>query len=224
MSLIAFQKDGYVITAPLFDQTRIVDLDNAVSCLDVGMAGTRNLLTLPWCASLADEIRQHPAIAPYIDRSHVAVQCTYFEKSSERNWLVPLHQDPAIPVAERIEHPELSGWSMKEGTLFVHPPASVLEEVVAVRLHIDDCGLDDGPLRVVPGSHTSGRRSNDDAVALRDRDGEVTCAVACGGALVMRPLLLHASSKAKGNSRRRVLHFLYGPPVLPYGLLWCMAV
>jgi len=38
--------------------------------------------------------------------------------------------------------------------------------------------------------------------------------------LLMRPLLLHASSKSSGSSRRRVLHFLFGPPVLPCGLRW----
>jgi hypothetical protein len=31
---------------------------------------------------------------------------------------------------------------------------------------------------------------------------------------------LHASSKATGTSRRRVLHFVFGPRALPYGLEW----
>jgi hypothetical protein len=39
-------------------------------------------------------------------------------------------------------------------------------------------------------------------------------------AMLMQPLLLHASSKATGTSRRRVLHFLFGPPALPCGLAW----
>jgi predicted protein tyrosine phosphatase len=41
-----------------------------------------------------------------------------------------------------------------------------------------------------------------------------------GGALVMRPLILHASSKATSLSQRRVLHFVFGPPRLPLGLEW----
>jgi len=40
----------------------------------------------------------------------------------------------------------------------------------------------------------------------------------------MRPLLLHASSKGTGTSRRRVLHFLFGPRDLPLGLQWQRAV
>jgi hypothetical protein len=42
--------------------------------------------------------------------------------------------------------------------------------------------------------------------------------------LVMRPLLLHASSKATSLTPRRVLHFLFGPPSLPLGLEWQWAV
>ena len=41
-----------------------------------------------------------------------------------------------------------------------------------------------------------------------------------GDALLMRPLVLHASSKSSGSSLRRVLHFVFGPEVLPYGLAW----
>jgi hypothetical protein len=36
----------------------------------------------------------------------------------------------------------------------------------------------------------------------------------------MRPLLLHASSRARLPVRRRILHFLFGPARLPHGLVW----
>jgi hypothetical protein len=37
-------------------------------------------------------------------------------------------------------------------------------------------------------------------------------------------LLLHASSKVAGNGTRRILHFLFGPLVLPEGLAWQHAI
>jgi ectoine hydroxylase-related dioxygenase (phytanoyl-CoA dioxygenase family) len=85
-------------------------------------------------------------------------------------------------------------------------------------VHLDDCTLADGPLRVVPGSHLNGVVSPHAAVQARAR--EVACVVQCGAALVMRPLLLHSSPKARGSSLRRVLHFLFGPREVPYGLSW----
>lgn len=186
--------------------------------------GTRCLLALAWCAALARHLRLHPALSGLIPAGHVAVQCTYFEKSASRNWLVPLHQDLSIPVARRVDVPGLRGWSQKEGALFVQAPAGLLAQLVAVRVHLDACGADDGPLRVLPGSHRLGLVAPEAAVLARNAAAEVTCDAAPGDALVMRPLLLHASSKASGQSRRRVLHFVFGPPLLTHGMAWRQAV
>lgn len=149
---------------------------------------------------------------------HVAVQCTFFEKSDAVNWLVPVHQDLSIPAHVRVEDAALRGWSRKEDGWYVQPPAGLLEQMVAVRLHLDPCGAEDGPLHVVPGSHLQGAISPQDAVAMRQ--DEQACLAQVGDVLVMRPLALHRSSKATGTSRRRVLHFLFGPAELPHGLEW----
>jgi ectoine hydroxylase-related dioxygenase (phytanoyl-CoA dioxygenase family) len=106
----------------------------------------------------------------------------------------------------------------------VQPPITVLERLVAVRVHIDDCPAENGALRVVPHSHMEGRLDPRQVEALRQRHGETVIPVAQGGVLVMRPLLLHASSKATSLNPRRVLHFVFGPPVLPLGLEWRWAV
>nr|WP_245213050.1 phytanoyl-CoA dioxygenase family protein [Rhizobacter sp. AJA081-3] len=188
------------------------------------LAGSRALLAEPWCAALSQTVRAQLTLSKLIPANFVSVQCTYFEKSTSRNWLVPIHQDLSIPVAHRVEDSTLSGWSVKEGSLFVQPPCSVLAELVAVRVHLDPCSANDGPLRVIPGSHTFGPTSPESAVAARRAGTEVACTCEQGAALVMRPLLLHSSSKATGTSKRRVLHFLFGPPQLPFGLTWQIAV
>jgi ectoine hydroxylase-related dioxygenase (phytanoyl-CoA dioxygenase family) len=149
-----------------------------------------------------------------------AVQCTLFVKSIASNWLVPLHQDLSVPVAERVNNPEYHGWSEKEGELFVQPPVSILNDMVAVRLHLDDCDERNGALRVVPGSHRLGRLTTVEATGVRNAQGQVCVQVPRGGAMVMKPLLLHASSKALIHNRRRVLHFVFGPAELPGRLRW----
>ena len=187
--------------------------------------GTRNLLQQDWCRTMADRLRRQPVLAPVLlAPGLVAVQCTYFEKSSARNWLVPVHQDLGIPVAKRVDHPGLSAWSEKEGALFVQPPAEVLQQLIAVRVHIDACTADDGPLRVIPGSHTLGKLDPQAAATTRQTQPEAVCVIERGGALLMRPLLLHASSKSSGTGQRRVLHLLFGPATLPLGLEWQDAV
>jgi hypothetical protein len=207
MTAPAFEHDGFCIVPAVLGADACHAVAGRIPAADAGRAGTRCLLSQPWCADLAR-----------------ALQCTYFEKSAGQNWLVAVHQDLSIPVAARVEDSGLQGWSEKEGELFVQPPAAVLERLVAVRLHLDECSPADGPLRVVPGSHTSGRLGPDAASRRRDLHGEVVCTARRGDVLVMRPLLLHASSKAHGTSRRRVLHFLFGPRELPLGLAWRHAV
>jgi ectoine hydroxylase-related dioxygenase (phytanoyl-CoA dioxygenase family) len=154
------------------------------------------------------------------------VQCTYFEKSPDHNWLVSIHQDPSIPVAEPVAHPALRGVSTKEGVTFVQPPAEVLADMLALRLHLDPCMEQDGALRVWPGTHRAGRIEASQAAAYSASHPDVMCEAMPGTVLAMRPLLLHASSKSRGDSasRRRVLDFRFGPPELPYGLRWSIAV
>lgn len=213
-----FQQSGFAVIADVLAAEECEAIARRVP--SSGDPGGRHLLEADWCVEIAAAIRRHPRVAELIPSDHVAVQCLWFEKSVATNWLVALHQDLGIPVAARSEDPALSGWSEKAGVLHVQPPMALLEQLVALRLHLDDCGEDDGPLRVVPGSHRLGRLDPEAASRCRAEQGEVACVAARGSVMAMRPLLLHASSRATGDSQRRVLHFVFGPRELPHGLRW----
>jgi hypothetical protein len=219
-----FKRSGYFVVPSVIDEVMNQRLRAFVGGIATGGAGSRRLLDETWCAHLAGALRNDARIRSLLPRNAVAVQCTLFDKSPAKNWLVSLHQDWSIPVASRVDDPGLSGWSQKEGQLYVQPPVSVLEGLVAVRVHIDDCTAEDGALRVVPGSHLQGRVDQAKAESLREQHGETVVPVGRGGALVMRPLILHASSKAIAPAARRVLHFVFGPTSLPLGLEWQWAL
>lgn len=219
---IDFEADGFALIESVVESKELEALA-PVMLREGAVVGSRCLLDRPEIAALAIKLKSHHELRSLIPEEQVAVQCTYFEKSSDRNWLVALHQDLSIPVARRVDAPELRGWSDKEGTLFVQPSREVLEQLIAVRLHVDACGADDGPLRVVPGSHRQGVFTPEAGAAVRADRGESTCVASAGDALVLRPLALHASSKSVGNSRRRVLHFVFGPARLPFGLEWAVS-
>ena len=214
--------EGYLLLPGLLAPAQCERLSAQLGELPAGTAGQRELLQQPWCQALARELLALPVLRPYLPPNAVAVQCTLFEKSAERNWLVSPHQDLAIPVAARVEHPALTAWSVKGGQHFVLAPAELLAQLVALRLHLDDATEADGGLRFVPGSHRAGVLDEADARRWREQAGEVAADARAGDALLMRPLVLHASSKAtEALGRRRVLHFLFGPATLPYGLAWC---
>lgn len=220
----AWSDNGFAVVRGVLTSDECQAIASSLPRRLAASAGSRCVLSFAWCGELAARLRVSAGLAELIPPGYVASQCTYFAKSTARNWLVPVHQDLSIPVAERVDAPCLQGWSEKEGALFVQPPVELLERLVAVRLHLDPCEQSDGPLEVVPGTHRQGRIEPEAASAARSTRPVVSCALDRGDALVMRPLLLHASSKASGSSLRRVLHFVFGPPELPFGLRWQRAV
>jgi ectoine hydroxylase-related dioxygenase (phytanoyl-CoA dioxygenase family) len=211
---------GYTVLSRLIQPEEVDATTHQVDGVLAGGAGTRRLLHLSWCRQLAERLMADEQLREMgMDVAHL-VQCTLFTKSTERNWLVPLHQDLSIPVAERLSGTQFSGWSEKEGEVFMQPPVKVLQKLLAVRVHLDDSDGRNGALRVVPGSHQLGRLTATEAITARETMGEVVVSVPRGGAMVLRPLLLHASSKSAINSPRRVLHFVFGPRDLPESLRW----
>jgi ectoine hydroxylase-related dioxygenase (phytanoyl-CoA dioxygenase family) len=117
-----------------------------------------------------------------------------------------------------METPGFVGWSSKAGVWQVQPPAEVLSDMMAIRVHLDDSRLDNGPLRVLPGSHRCGWI--DDLEGWKQRVAEVMCTVGCGGIIAMRPLLLHASAASNSADRRRVIHLEFAKRELPNELQW----
>jgi hypothetical protein len=49
---------------------------------------------------------------------------------------------------------------------------------------------------------------------------EITCNVPKGGVMVMRPLLLHASSRTTNKAKRLVIHIGFSNRQLPEPLQW----
>jgi ectoine hydroxylase-related dioxygenase (phytanoyl-CoA dioxygenase family) len=214
------ESDGFAVVPGVIDDTMCDRLASVLDARPRSGPGSRRLLSEGWCADLAECLKIHPTLSAVLPATAVATQCSLFDKTPEANWLVPLHQDLSIPVASRVEATDCRGWSEKEGDLYVQPPPSILEALVAVRIHVDSSPDESGSLRVVPGSHSAGRLNPGAAESLRRARGEVVVPVPRGGALVLKPLLLHASSKAARPRTRRVLHFLFGPALLPLGLAW----
>lgn len=146
-----------------------------------------------------------------------------FDKNPQANWMVPWHQDTTIAVRERIETPGFGPWSVKAGVVHVQPPAAVLERMITLRIHLDDCDTSNGPLVVLPGTHSRGILSDE---AIKECTGVaplVTCTGGPGSAVVMRPLLLHASSAAAAPRRRRILHLEFAGEELLGRLRWSVA-
>ena len=123
-----------------------------------------------------------------------------------------------INVASRAEAPGYGPWTAKAGWVAVQPPAAVLENTVTIRVHLDDCDATNGALKVVPGSHRQGVVPAETIAS--HTVAAITCAVPASGAMLMKPLLLHASSRTTSARPRRVIHLEFSAEELPAGLAW----
>jgi hypothetical protein len=181
----------------------------------VSGAGRRGLLGLPVVADLVRSPRLLALAAPHLPCEPLPVRAIYFDKSAGANWLVPWHQDLTLALRARAEVPGFGPWSTKDGIPHVQPPIEFLQKMLTVRLHLDEADESNGALRVVPGSHRFGRLSAERIQELRSQQAEVLCSVSAGAALLMRPLLLHASGRSTSTGHRRVLHIEYAAFTLP---------
>jgi hypothetical protein len=183
-------------------------------------AGRRGILELAPIAKLSRSERLLSLVRPHLPAQARPVRGIYFDKTPETNWLVAWHQDLTIAVRDKIDVRGYGPWSLKEGVPHVQPPVQLLEQMLTVRLHLDDCDESNGALHVIPGSHRSGRLSTEAIRRLRSEQITVVCRVAAGDALLIRPLLLHSSGRSRSGGHRRVLHIEYASFALPHGLQW----
>ncbi len=210
------EKHGFAVIASCLDEGT---LERLCGHLDKNKHAQRNLLSVPIVRELATSKPVREIVESILGPKCFAVRGILFNKTQESNWKVVWHQDLTIAVRERREADGFGPWSKKAGVSHVQPPAEIMSRMLAIRLHLDESGPDNGPLRVIDGSHGEGRLSAQQ-VANWQKSHCVTCTIPKGGALLMRPLLLHASSACTVPKPRRVIHFEFAAEDLPHGLEW----
>jgi ectoine hydroxylase-related dioxygenase (phytanoyl-CoA dioxygenase family) len=226
-----FRRDGYYIRENVISAAQVDELRQAIADIPVreevrrkrNVYGVRNLLEI--CPAVRDLARQpviRQFVVPVLGEHAFAVRAIFFDKVAGANWSLFWHQDNVISITHRMDLPGFVGWSNKAGVWQVQPPAEVLANMIAVRVHLDDCTATNGPLRVLPGSHRGGWIENLDE--WKSRVTEVTCTVSGGGIISMCPLTLHASAKSEDSGHRRVIHIEYAAAELPDGLEWNIRV
>ena len=221
--------DGFAVVENVLSRQQVDDLLHALERIGDtgsvrkrgGIFAVRNLLDeSAEVRKLAESDAVRALVEPILGAHFFPVRGILFDKIPDANWKVPWHQDVTIAVRERVEAEGFGPWSMKADVLHVQPPAAILEHMLTVRLHLDPCGEENGALRVLPGSHTREKIPENEIATLRESLPEEVCAVGLGGALLMRPLLLHASSPSRVPGHRRVVHLDFASAQLPDGMQW----
>jgi Phytanoyl-CoA dioxygenase (PhyH) len=214
--------DGVIIIEQVVSEPLLSPLRDHFSHVAVDLPGARgfdlsqNKLTLisNHLGSLARSLAGQP-VKP--------VRILFFDKTPDSNWSVPWHQDRTIAVKQRYDVPGFGPWSVKNGVAHVEPPVEILESMLTLRLFVDDCGVENGPLEVARGSHRVGRIAADQV-----KEAAAGCEIfigigRAGDVLAMKLLAIHRSKRSAAADHRRVLHIDYASQDLPSPLEWAVA-
>ncbi len=221
-----FATQGFAIILRLYTPAEITTL---LQCIESAPAARPNFRRSQDVFAIRNLVGEIPELLPLLNTPKLRevlaelfpagchlTKAIYFDKPAGSNWLVAWHQDLMINVAQRADQPGFGPWTAKAGWVAVQPPVSFLENTVTLRL--DDCDATNGALKVVSGSHRQG------VVPAKSIASQAAtpfvCAVPAGGAMLMKPLLLHASSRSTSARPRRVIHLEFSGEELPAGLAW----
>jgi hypothetical protein len=148
------------------------------------------------------------------------VRAILFDKTPVNNWALGWHQDRTIAVQDRLEMPGFANWNVKAGVHHVEPPFDIIEHMVTARIHIDAVDEQNAPLLIAPGSHCLGKIAEADVEVVVRRCGEVASLAKAGDIWLYRTAIVHASKRAQGDKRRRVLQVDFSADELPGNLRW----
>lgn len=203
---------GFFIEEDVFSGSECEQLLDTLplACFRRGRAGARHLMSHPEVRRVASDPRML-RIARFLlgGADALPYRATLFDKSGTANWSVIWHQDTALPLQSQFDLYGWGPWSQKAGIIYAHAPSWALSRIVALRLHIDASTAENGPLRILSGTHALGVMSDEDVFAMARSQPHVDCVVGRGGVMAMYPLLVHSSGKARSDSPRRVLHIEY---------------
>ncbi len=222
--------NGYCVLTSVFDDDAVLSIRERIEkANDVNAAcalqsrgkvfAARNLIdSIPDLPRLVDSPLLNELLVAVLGDHYGLVRALYFDKPSGLSWNLPLHKDLTIAVKDNSHSTtQFSKPTRKAGVDHVEASQFILENMLTLRIHLDQVTERNGPLEVLPGSHLSGKRNDATSIV------PVKILVRSGDVLAMRPMISHASGHTDpdGNLRRRILHLEFcGTEILPDGFEW----
>lgn len=219
---------GFTILNNVFSNQEIESIINVINSADSSKATFRKSEDL---FAIRQFLKEIPQTTPLIFNENLLrlinslfgsdffiVKSIYFDKPEQSNWFVSYHQDLTISVDNKADIKGYGPWTVKQNQFAVQPPIDILQSIYTIRIHLDNTDENNGALKIIPGSHDKGVYRPETIDWTKER--EISCSVAKGGIMVMRPLLLHSSGRTTNNNKRRVIHIEFCNKTLPSDINW----
>jgi ectoine hydroxylase-related dioxygenase (phytanoyl-CoA dioxygenase family) len=221
-------RDGFAIVDNLLTDDEIADLLSVILQVDTSkptFRKTNDLFAIrqffkeiPAAADIVFNDKLTELVTNIFGDDFFVVKSIYFDKPKNSNWFVSYHQDLTISVDKKFDVQGYGPWTTKHNQFAVQPPLEILQDNFTIRIHLDNTSEENGALRVIAKSHKRGVY-RPEAIDWTI-ETETVCNVPKGGAMIMKPLLLHSSGRTTNNNKRRVIHIEFSRSPLPNDLNW----
>jgi len=210
--------DGYAIVPDVLPPEHVDQLLDDLGSANArrSRAGARHTLRHAAVRTLAEDPRLTDLARTVLGHDAFPFRATLFDKSQKANWLVVWHQDTALPLRERHDHPAWGPWSVKDGVIYAHAPATALNRVLALRvtsmirsLQMDRCAF--CPARICEVSSATTKFANAPSEfhrssVLSEKVGSWQCGPSSSTRLRSRaPMCRGASCTSNTRNRKRLL-------------------
>ena len=232
MDLVAKEKEtqelGFSVVDDVFTDQEVEDILAAIDRTDSTKETFRKsddlfairqfLKEVPETISLIFNDKLKHIVKEFFGEDYFLVKSIYFDKPETSNWFVSYHQDLTISVNKKVEIAGFGPYTNKHNQFAVQPPLNILENNFTIRIHLDNTNEENGALKVIANSHSKGIYRPE--TINWNIEKEMSCNVKRGGVMIMKPLLLHSSSRTTNNQKRRVIHLEFSNQTLPKELQW----
>lgn len=229
MNLIKeFSENGFYVLNEIYSKNEVNSITKFIDSLDTTNPIFRKTDGL---FAIRQFVKEFPEIKQFIfnekllniietigGKDYFITKSIFFDKPETSNWFVSYHQDLTISVDKKENIAGFGPWTTKHNQFAVQPPTKILENIFTIRIHIDDTDENNGALKVIDKSHL--KEIYRPETINWETEKESNCSVKSGGIMLMKPLLLHSSSRTKNNKRRRVIHIEFSNKKLPNQLNW----
>lgn len=225
---VIFNNNGYLVRENIYTETEIINIIHEIESSDTQKDTLRKsselfairqfLKEIPTALNLIFNSKLKSLIKTVLGENYFIVKSIYFDKPVTSNWYVSYHQDLTISVDKKLPLQNYGPWTVKQNQFAVQPPIHILENISTIRIHLDDTNDLNGDLKIIPKSHI--KQIYRPETINWENETEITCTVPRGGVMLMKPLLLHSSSRTLNINRRRVIHIELSSVILPEELNW----